>query len=93
MMTADQTGRKKRPEPSAEAKAAELSQAAKEQSLSLTAPDGLFKQLTKTVLETALNEELTEQHATTAADRRQTVRESSTQLAEEAPPQRRQRAR
>ncbi|WP_455750052.1 transposase, partial [Salinispora arenicola] len=34
--------------------------AAKEQGLSLTGPDGLLKQLTKTVLETALNEEMTE---------------------------------
>ena len=33
---------------------------AKEQGLSLTGPDGLLKQLTKTVLETALNEEMTE---------------------------------
>jgi putative transposase len=33
---------------------------AREQGLSLTCPDGLLKQLTKTVLETALNEELTE---------------------------------
>ena len=33
---------------------------AREQGLSLTGPDGLLKQLTKTVLETALNEELTE---------------------------------
>ncbi|MGI5519916.1 IS256 family transposase [Micromonospora sp. CA-259024] len=57
----DQTGRKKRPEPSAEAKAAaELVRAAKEQGLSLTGPDGLLKQLTKSVLETALNEEMTE---------------------------------
>ncbi len=32
----------------------------KEQGLSLTGPDGLLKQLTKTVLETALDEELTE---------------------------------
>ncbi|WP_229397531.1 IS256 family transposase [Micromonospora okii] len=57
----EQTGRKKRPEPSAEAKAAaELVRAAKEQGLSLTGPDGLLKQLTKTVLETALNEEITE---------------------------------
>ncbi|TDC28498.1 IS256 family transposase [Micromonospora sp. KC213] len=57
----DQTGRKKRPELSAEAKAAaELVRAAKEQGLSLTGPDGLLKQLTKTVLETALNEEMTE---------------------------------
>jgi putative transposase len=57
----DQTGRRKRPEPSAEAKAAaDLVRAAKEQGLSLTGPDGLLKQLTKTVLETALNEEMTE---------------------------------
>lgn len=57
----DQTGRKKRPEPSAEAKAAaELVRAAKEQGLSLTGPDGLLKQLTKMVLETALNEEMTD---------------------------------
>ena len=33
---------------------------AKEQGLSLTGPDGLLKQLTKVVLETALNEEMTE---------------------------------
>ncbi|MCG5435263.1 IS256 family transposase [Micromonospora foliorum] len=55
----DQAGRKKRVEPSAEAKAAvELVRAAKEQGLSLTGPDGLLRQLTKTVLETALNEEM-----------------------------------
>lgn len=58
----DGTGRKKRPELSAEAKAAaELVRAAKEQGLSLTGPDGLLKQLTKSVLEAALNEEMTEQ--------------------------------
>jgi putative transposase len=33
---------------------------AKEQGRSLTGPDGLLKQLTNTVLETSLNEELTE---------------------------------
>ena len=33
---------------------------AREQGLSLTGPDGLLKQLTTTVLETALNEEITE---------------------------------
>jgi putative transposase len=55
------TPRKKKPEPSAEAKAAaELVRLAQEQGLSLTGPDGLLKQLTKTVLETALNEEMTE---------------------------------
>ncbi|RQX05716.1 IS256 family transposase [Micromonospora inaquosa] len=57
----DQAGRKKRAEPSAEAKAAvELVRAAKEQGLSLTGPEGLLRQLTKTVLETALNEEMTD---------------------------------
>ena len=46
---------------SAELQAArELVRLAKEQGLSLTGPDGLLKQLTKTVLETALDEELTE---------------------------------
>jgi putative transposase len=33
--------------------------AAREQGLSLTGPHGLLKQLTKTVIETALNEEIT----------------------------------
>jgi putative transposase len=57
----DVTPRKKKPEPSAEAAAAaELVRLAKEQGLSLTGPDGLLKQLTKVVLETALNEEMTE---------------------------------
>ena len=40
--------------------AAELVRLAQEQGLSLTGPDGLLKQFTKTVLETALNEEMTE---------------------------------
>jgi putative transposase len=40
--------------------AKELVRLAKEQGLALTGPDGLLKALTKTVLETALNEELTE---------------------------------
>ena len=44
-----------------EAEAArELMRMAREQGLSLTGPDGLLKQLTKTVIETALDEELTE---------------------------------
>ena len=38
----------------------ELVRLAKEQGLSLTGPDGLLKQFTKSVLETALNEEMTE---------------------------------
>jgi putative transposase len=40
--------------------AAELVRLAKEQGLSLTGPDGLLKQLTRTVLETSLKEEMTE---------------------------------
>ena len=40
--------------------ARELVRMAKEKGLSLTGPDGLLKQFTKTVLETALEEELTE---------------------------------
>src|SRR4051795_3715068 len=52
---------KKPVEESAEQQAAaELVRLAQEQGLSLTGPDGLLKQLTKTVLETALNEEMTE---------------------------------
>jgi len=40
--------------------ATELVRMAKEQGLALTGPDGLLKQLTKTVIETGLNEEMTE---------------------------------
>ena len=44
----DVTPRKRKPEPSAEElAAAELVRLAKEQGLSLTGPDGLLKQLTK----------------------------------------------
>jgi putative transposase len=54
------TVRKNKPEPSVqEQAAAELVRLAKDQGLSLTGPDGLLKQLTKTVLETALNEDVT----------------------------------
>jgi len=57
----DVTKRKSRPEPTAEQRAAEeLVARAREQGLSLTGPDGLLKQLTKTVLETALDQEMTE---------------------------------
>ena len=57
----DVAKRKKPVEESAEQQAAaELVRLAKEQGLSLTGPDGLLKQLTKTVLETSLNEEMTE---------------------------------
>src|ERR1700684_4676612 len=59
--TPDDATRSKRPDPPAEAAAAtELVRLAREQGLSLTGPDGLLKQLTKTVIETALNEEITE---------------------------------
>ena len=59
--TLDDVTKKKPVEQSAEQQAAaELVRLAKEQGLSLTGPDGLLKQLTKTVLETALNEEMTE---------------------------------
>lgn len=52
---------KKRAEQSAEQQAAvELVRLAAEQGLSLTGPEGLLKQLTKTVLETALDEGMTE---------------------------------
>jgi putative transposase len=52
---------KKKTEPTAEQLAAEeLVRRARAEGLSLTGPDGLLKQLTKTVLETALNQELTE---------------------------------
>ena len=59
--TLEDVTKRKRPEPTAEEVAAqELVRQAREQGLSLTGPDGLLKQLTKTVLETALNQELTE---------------------------------
>jgi putative transposase len=59
--TLDDVTKKIKPEPSAEQQAAEeLVRQAREQGLSLTGPDGLLKQLTKTVLETALTQELTE---------------------------------
>ena len=56
--TLNDVAKKKDAEQSAEQQAAvELVRLAKERGLSLTGPDGLLKQLTKTVLETALNEE------------------------------------
>ena len=61
MTTLEDVAKKKAAEQSAEQKAAvELVRLAQEQGLSLTGPDGLLKQLTKTVIETALNEEMTE---------------------------------
>ena len=57
----DGVPKKIRQEPTAEQLAAEEMVArAREQGLSLTGPDGLLKQLTKTVLETALDQEMTE---------------------------------
>ena len=59
--TLDDVAKKKAAEQSAEQLAAvELVRLAREQGLSLTGPDGLLKQLTKTVIETALSEEMTE---------------------------------
>ncbi len=59
--TLDDVTKKEQAEQSAEQKAAvELVRLAREQGLSLTGPDGLLKQLTKTVLKAALNEEMTE---------------------------------
>jgi putative transposase len=64
VMTATLDGVTKKKEPgelSAEQQAAtELVRLARERGLSLTGPDGLLKQLTKTVIETALSEEMTE---------------------------------
>src|SRR5215468_12453051 len=52
---------RKKQEPTAEQQvAAELVRQAREKGLSLTGPDGLLKQLTKTVIEAALQEEMTE---------------------------------
>jgi putative transposase len=59
--TLDDVTKKKAAEESAEQQAArELVRMARERGLSLTGPDGLLKQLTKTVIETALGEEMTE---------------------------------
>src|SRR4051795_10997903 len=61
MTTLEIVPKKSKSEPSAEEAAAkELVRVAREQGLSLTGPDGLLKQVTKSVLETALNEEMTE---------------------------------
>jgi putative transposase len=59
--TLEDVTKKTKREPTAEERAAEeMVRRAREQGLSLTGPDGLLRQLTKTVLETALNQELTE---------------------------------
>ena len=53
MTTLDVVPKKIKPEPSAEETAAiELVRLAREQGLSVTGPDGLLKQFTKSVLET-----------------------------------------
>jgi putative transposase len=59
--TLDDVTRRRPVEVSPEQQAAtELVRLAREQGLSLTGPDGLLKQLTKSVIETALGEEMTE---------------------------------
>jgi putative transposase len=60
-VTLDEMAKRKATGVSAEqAAATELVRLAKEQGLSLTGPDGLLRQLTKSVIETALGEEMTE---------------------------------
>jgi len=55
------TPKKERPQQSAEMNAAtELVRSAKVRGLALTGPNGLLKQLTNTVIQTALKEEMTE---------------------------------
>jgi hypothetical protein len=56
----DVAARKKQERTPEQQVAAELVRQAKERGLSLTGPDGLLKQLTKTVIESALAEEMTE---------------------------------
>ena len=59
--TLDAVTKKSKREPTAEERAAaEMVAEAREQGLSLTGPDGLLKLFTKNVLETALDQELTE---------------------------------
>ncbi len=60
MTTLDAVAKKKAEASAEQLAAVELVRMAKEQGLSLTGPDGLLQQFTKTVLETALNEEMTE---------------------------------
>src|SRR4029077_20588943 len=56
----DMAAKKKQEQSPEQLAAAELVRQARERGVSLTGPDGLLKQLTKTVIETALNEEMTE---------------------------------
>src|SRR5215216_6880822 len=60
MTTLDAVPKKKIEASAEETAAKELVRLAREQGLSLTGPDGLLKQFTRSVLETALNEEMTE---------------------------------
>jgi putative transposase len=77
MMTTLDDVKSKKSEPSAgEVAAVELVRAAREQRLSLTGPDGSLKQFAKTVLERALNEEMTE-HLGHDKNRAELERESS----------------
>src|SRR6201996_7310849 len=68
--TLNGVAKKKADAESAEQQAAvELVRMAKEQGLSLTGPDGLLKQLTKSVIETALDEEMTDHLGYAKGDR------------------------
>jgi putative transposase len=62
VMSPHATGKGKAPKPASaqERLAAAMVASAQEQGLALTGPDGLLKQLTRTVLEAALNAEMTE---------------------------------
>jgi putative transposase len=63
---------KKGPEPSAGQRAEELVRRARKEGLSLTGPDGLLKQMSKTVIETALDQELAGHLGTGSTPRRVT---------------------
>jgi putative transposase len=77
---------KKNTQNSAEAEAArEFLKLASDRGLSLTGPDGLLKQFTKNVLETALNEEMTEHlgHEKNRAPRRSGIGQRPQRVASE----------
>ena len=57
--TLDDVTKKKQKPTAEELTAEEMVRRVREQGLSLTGPNGLLKQLTKTVLETALSQEMT----------------------------------
>src|SRR5215213_5577128 len=86
---------KKNMQSSAEAEAArEFLKLASDRGLSLTGPDGLLKQFTKNVLETALNEEMTEHlgHEKNRAPRRSGLGERPQRVATSGEPGDRQEA-